>query len=165
MDAKEGDKRLGNQFWKLRAKHGRDKLFKTPELLWEAACEYFQWIEDHPLMETKGFAFQGVVTREEFPIIRAMTLKGLCFYLNTNDNYFNVFKAQLPKDEKDFNRVIKDIENVIYSQKFEGAAANLLNANIIARDLGLAEHTESKHEITTDDARDFILSKLNKKAK
>ena len=33
----------GNQFWMLRSKHGRDKLFATPEALWEAACEYFQW--------------------------------------------------------------------------------------------------------------------------
>ena len=24
----------GNQFWMLRSKHGRDKLFATPEALW-----------------------------------------------------------------------------------------------------------------------------------
>jgi hypothetical protein len=33
----------GNEFWKLRSKHGRDKLFATPELFWQAALEYFQW--------------------------------------------------------------------------------------------------------------------------
>ena len=38
----------GNQFWKLRSKHGRDKLFTTPELLWQAACEYFEWCENNP---------------------------------------------------------------------------------------------------------------------
>jgi len=32
----------GNQWWKLRAKHGRDKIFKTPALLWEACVEYFE---------------------------------------------------------------------------------------------------------------------------
>lgn len=31
----------GNQFWKLRNKHGRSKRFASPEQLWEAACEYF----------------------------------------------------------------------------------------------------------------------------
>ena len=41
----------GNQFWKLRSKHGRDKLFTTPELLWEAACEYFEWIDENPLIQ------------------------------------------------------------------------------------------------------------------
>ena len=34
--------------WMLRSKHGRDKLFATPELLWDAACEYFQWCDENP---------------------------------------------------------------------------------------------------------------------
>ena len=132
---------IGNQFWKLRSKHGRDKLFATPELLWEAACEYFQWCEENPLYEMKGFAYQGSVTKEEFPKMRAMTLSGLCFYLNCNEAYFRTFKAQLPEGEKDFNTVITDIEKTIYNQKFQGAAADLLNANIIARDLGLSDNS------------------------
>ena len=41
----------GNEFWKLRSKHGRDKIFSDPNMLWEAACEYFQWCQDNPLME------------------------------------------------------------------------------------------------------------------
>lgn len=133
----------GNQFWKLRSKHGRDKLFASPELMWQAACEYFEWCEEHPLKETKAFAFQGIITTEELPVMRAMTLSQLCFYLNCNEAYFRTFKSQLPKDEKDFNTVIHDIEQIIYNQKFQGASANLLNANIIARDLGLKEGIES----------------------
>lgn len=136
----------GNQFWKLRSKHGRDKLFKTPELLWEAACEYFQWAEDNPLQEVRGFAFQGTVTKETFPKLRAMTMSQLCFYLNCNEGYFRTFKKQLTEKDKDFNTVIHDIEQTIYNQKFQGASADLLNANIIARDLGLVE----RKDLTTD---------------
>jgi hypothetical protein len=132
----------GNQFWKLRAKHGRDKLFATPELLWEAACEYFEWCEQNPLMETKAFAYQGEITTAELPKMRAMTLSQLCFYLGCNEAYFRTFKSQLPENEKDFNTVIKEIETIIYNQKFQGAAADLLNANIIARDLGLADRSD-----------------------
>ena len=132
----------GNQFWKLRSKHGRGKLFATPQLLWEAACEYFEWCENNPLKEVKGFAFQGKVTKEEFPKMRAMTMDGLCFYLHCNQAYFRQFKAALPKDEEDFNTIITDIEQTIYRQKFEGASADLLNANIIARDLGLTDKSE-----------------------
>lgn len=51
------DKRIGNQFWKRRSKHGRDKLFKTPDVLWEAACEYFQWCDDNPLLEERLYQF------------------------------------------------------------------------------------------------------------
>ena len=133
----------GNQFWKLRSKHGRDKLFKTPQLLWEAACEYFEWVEANPLNETKAFAFQGIVTTETLPAMRAMTLSQLCFYLNCNEAYFRTFKHQLPEGEKEFNTVINDIETIIYNQKFQGASANLLNANIIARDLGLVDKTDT----------------------
>lgn len=136
----------GNQFWKLRSKHGRDKLFASPELLWKAACEYFEWCEKNPLYETKAFAFQGVITTTELPLMRAMTLSQLCFYLNCNEAYFRNFKSQLPEGEQDFNTVIGDIEKAIYNQKFQGASANLLNANIIARDLGLAD----KSDITTN---------------
>ncbi len=34
------------------------------------------------------------------------------------------------------------VDEIIRTQKFQGASADLLNANIIARDLGLADKTE-----------------------
>ena len=145
-DEKE-DKRIKNEFWKLRSKHGRDKLFATPKLLWEAACEYFQWVEDNPLYKSEAFAYQGIVTLKNIPIMRAMTWPQLCLYLNCNEAYFRVFKSQLPEGENYFNTVIHDIEQTIYTQKFQGAAGNLLNANIIARDLGLKEHSEHSGEL------------------
>lgn len=132
----------GNQFWKLRARHGRHKLFETPQLLWDAACEYFQWCEDNPLYETKAFSYQGVITTVTLPVMRAMTLKQLCFYLHCNEAYFRTFKAQLPDGEVDFNTVINDIEAIIYNQKFQGAAGNLLNSNLIAREIGLSENID-----------------------
>lgn len=137
-----------NEFWKLRSKHGRDKLFKSPTLMWEAACEYFQWCEDHPLIEEKVFQYQGEIVRGDLSKMRAITMEGLCFYLHCNEAYFRVFKSQLPEGEQDFNTVITDIEKTIYRQKFEGASADLLNANIIARDLGL--HDKKDIGLTTD---------------
>ena len=38
----------------VKDKHGRDKLFSTPELLWEAACEYFQWCDENPWLSKKA---------------------------------------------------------------------------------------------------------------
>lgn len=134
-----------NQFWKLRSKHGRGKLFANAELLWDAACEYFQWCEDNPLKESKICSFQGENKIEEVPLMRAMTIAGLCFRLNANIDYLTAFESKLDldtKEGKDFSRVIGDIRTVIYRQKFEGASAGLLNANIIARDLGLADKKE-----------------------
>ena len=51
----------GNQFWKMRETHGRNPIFETPEQLWVAACEYFQWVEDNPLYEEKIFHSQGLI--------------------------------------------------------------------------------------------------------
>ena len=142
----------GNQFWKLRSKHGRDKLFSTPELLWEAACEYFQWCQNNPLYKSEAFAYQGTVTLKDVPIMRAMTLSQLCFYLNCNEAYFRTFKNRLHEVDEGFDTVIHDIEQTIYNQKFQGASGNLLNANIIARDLGLAD----KSELTGKDGSPLI---------
>ena len=131
---KRGGAPKGNQFWKLRSKHGRDKLFATPKLMWEAACEYFQWCDDNPLIEID---FMGKnITRVEKPKMRPYTLQGLCLYLDCSISYFREFKKGCPKD---FLSVITRIEEIIYNQKFSGAAAGFLNPNIIARDLGLVD--------------------------
>lgn len=100
----------------------------------------------------KAFAYQGEVVKEELPKMRAMTMTGLCLYLGVNEAYFRQFKKELPEGETDFSTVIANIEAVIYTQKFEGAAAELLNHNIIARDLGLAD----KSELTGKDGAPLI---------
>lgn len=124
----------GNQFWKLRSKHGRDAIFKTPEILWDAACEYFEWAESNQLFEVD---FRGKdATEVELPKMRAFTIHGLCRHLHVNTKYFNDFKQTCSED---FSEVLTRIMDIIYEQKFTGAAAGFLNQNIIARDLGLAD--------------------------
>lgn len=135
---------VGNRFWELRSKHGRDKLFETPEDLWQAACEFFAWCDENPLIETD---YRGKdLVQVEIPKMRAYTLKGLTLYLDCNEAYFRQFQD---KKGEGFSTVIERIENVIYTQKFTGAAAGFLNPLIISRDLGLKDKTES--ELTIKD--------------
>lgn len=136
----------GNQFWKARTKHGRDKIFASAELLWEACAEYFEWVEENPLYEAKAFSFQGESWIESIPKMRAMTQSGLCLFLGIDGSTWHNWKNG---DDKDFINVITQAEEVIRTQKFSGAAADLLNANIIARDLGLSD--KSAHEHTSPD--------------
>lgn len=136
-----------NKFWKLRSKHGRDKIFATPELMLEAAYEYFEWCDDNPLI---SIDFKGKDAVEvEIPKMRAYTLHGLCIYLGVNTLYFNRFEEERRKEDteiaKDFCKVIAHIREIIYNQKFTGAAAGFLSHHIIARDLGLAEKTENRN--------------------
>lgn len=131
----------GNKFWMLRSKHGCDKLFTTPELLWEAACEYFAWCEDHPLISVE---YNGG-KRVRVPKMRAFTIEGLCLYLDCNTKYLANFENNLPEHEKDFRYICTRIRETIYQQKFQGAAAGFLNANIIARSLGLSDKQDVDH--------------------
>lgn len=131
----------GNQFWKARATHGRDKIFKTPEDLWSACCEYFEWVDKNPLKEEKLFAYQGEIVRDTVSKIRAMTISGLCLFLDIGVSTWADYRG----DRKDFSVVIAQAEEIIYNQKFQGAAADLLNANIIARDLGLRDKQDLEH--------------------
>lgn len=133
----------GNQFWKARAKSGRDKIFKTPQIMWDSACEYFEWCHDNPLQES--IVFQGAVSKDTKSLMRAMTIKGLCIFLDVNSDYFTDFHDNLDletEEGKEFSRVIRSIRDIIETQKFEGAAAGLLDRNIIARELGLSDKQE-----------------------
>lgn len=127
----------GNQFWKARSTHGRSPIFATPDALWDAACEYFDWVESNPLWEDRLVTFQGSAAHEPVAKMRAMTVAGLCLFLDISQQAWGEYKQR-----EGFGEVTSRIDDVIRSQKFAGAAADLLNANIIARDLGLADKSE-----------------------
>lgn len=131
----------GNEWWKLAENAGRKPTFATPNDLWESACEYFEWAENNPLKEEKVFHTNGQITRATVDKLRAMTLDGLCVFLGITDTtYYN------HRDKtSEFLEVAKRIDSIMRTQKFSGAAAELLNPNIIARDLGLAEKKDNTH--------------------
>lgn len=128
---------LGNQFWKARSSHGRKPIFPTPDALWEACCEYFEWVEANPLQEAKAFAYEGAVTIADLPKMRAMTLNGLCVFLDVDRKTWDYYRAS-----EAYVQVCAQVDGIIREQKFTGAAAGLLNPVIIARELGLAEKQE-----------------------
>ena len=129
---------LGNQFWKVRSSHGRNPQFTTADELWQACCEYFQWVEDNPLYEDRIISFQGAATHVPTAKMRAMTIEGICIFLDIDKKTWRNWR----ESRQDLFPVVQRAEEVIRCQKFTGAAADLLNANIIARDLGLADKTE-----------------------
>ena len=137
-DPETGQFTAGNRFWLARSSHGRNPKFETAEQLQDACVQYFEWVEANPLYEAKPFAHQGSVTIANLPKMRAMTLAGLCLFIGISRETWNDWR----KSRSDFSDVIREAEEIIYSQKFAGAAADLLNANIIARDLGLADKQE-----------------------
>jgi hypothetical protein len=125
---------VGNRFWELAENAGRPKLYETAEQLWSYACEYFVWCADNPLYETQIHGKDAVEC--VVPKMRAMTIRGLCVFLGIDEDTFLNYE-KMP----DFFGIISRIRGIIWCQKFEGAGAGLLNANIISRELGLADKT------------------------
>ena len=150
-DTKTGQFLPGNKWWLARSSHGRNPIFSNPAELETACNEYFQWAEDNPLWEEKVFCNQGIVTRARVAKIRAMTIRGMCLFLGIGETAWDSYRKK-----PDFARVTREAEDQIYQQKFAGAAADLLNANIIARDLGLADNQRVTGSVnlsfTADDA-------------
>lgn len=107
----------------------------NPEELWTAAKDYFKWCDDNPLIEID---YKGINGRVELPKIRAYTITGLCIHINISRDTFNSYSKTAG-----YSDICTRIQEIIYTQKFEGAAAGFLVPQIIARDLGLKDTTET----------------------
>jgi hypothetical protein len=76
-----------NQYWKARTTHGRDKIFETPQNLFEAACEYFQWSNDNPWVKNE---FKEGKMRK-IPTARPLTLTGLYTFLDIDRKTWDLY--------------------------------------------------------------------------
>lgn len=109
------------------------------------AAEYFQWCDDHPLKEEKVFNDKGHIVRAEVSRMRAYTKKGLSIFLGIPVSRLDGYRNR----GGEWTEAMEMIDQIIYTQKFEGAASGLLNSNVIVRDLKLAEG----HEVSGPDGK------------
>lgn len=148
-DIEERDLARG-QFWKsqvgccsLRERQGLltalgvHTRFADQFELAEAVLEYGKWARENPLYEARLVSYEGVSSIENVPKMRAMSIGGLCLFLGISQQTWANYRSN-----PTFAEVCKAADEMIYRQKFEGAAAGLLNSMIISRDLGLAEKRE-----------------------
>lgn len=134
----------GNQFWKLVPDPGRKKDYARPDLLWKKACEYFDWCDNNPIetLETEESLKESKEKRKYYPV--PYTLEGVWLYLGLSKQGFENYGTK--EGYEAFFDVIRQIKDIVRTQKFEGASVGLFNANIIARDLGLSEKQEVKQQ-------------------
>ncbi len=140
-------------------KGGAPLTWKKPYILWNDALAYFKWAEENPLVTQKASVTNGEVTKYELNLMRALTIEGFarwsCEHNNKRSFHSETYRNYSLKPE--FFGVTKKIGDYITGYDIEGASANLLNANIIARKLKLKdsyEHTGEdggsiKHDVTT----------------
>lgn len=130
----------GNTFFRLVKSPGRPKKY-TPRGLWAKGLKYFEWVVKNPLYEQKAFA---TGPNKTLPKMRAMTELAFCLFAGIDKTTFNDYKSN-KEEYKDYSHIANKISDIIYTQKFEGASADLLNSAIISRELGMIE----KHDVTT----------------
>jgi DNA-packaging protein gp3 len=144
---------VGNQFYKLvKMPTGRPRKY-TPAKLWKKANEYFDWASSNPLKEDKVFSTGKKKTLDR---LRPFTETSFCLFAGIDENTFSRYKSA--EEYRSLWPVACTISKIIYSQKFEGAAVDSFNANIIARELGLVDR--QKLDIDLDKLTDDQLLKL-----
>jgi hypothetical protein len=130
------NERKKDQLWKFHEKTGggSTKIFDKPTDLWAESMKYFRWCDSNPLKEQKILASGKKVNGNK---LRPYTIKGLCLFLNIGERTWNRYQKR-----EEFAEMCEKIADIIFTQKFEGAAAGFFSANIIARDLGLKDASD-----------------------
>lgn len=140
---------MGNYdvYMPFKGKLGRPLKFKPEELI-EKFREYVTWAKKHPIeivrkvtsKTTKGDTY-GSDTEEKKP--RRLSIGGFLVFIGADRNWWNHLDEG--KRGEDFLRVKTLIREYCESYQKEMAAAEIFNAQIISRLLGLAD----KKDITS----------------
>lgn len=138
----------GTNYWALRKVENDGQIaIYTPHELLEKFEEYSEYINNNPLHEAVLLQKNGDTVN--VPKMRAMSVKAFCLYAGIGHSTFLGYEKRTG-----YINICAAIKDAIYCQKFEGAAAGLLNANLISRDLGLHDsvlHTVNDERKTVDE--------------
>lgn len=145
----------------LPKKLGAPRKIEGPEILWDIAERYFEYIDNNPWHKNeliKSGPFAGVII--PVPTQQPYTWSGLevfCMKMGYNTR-LDEYKSNRRGTYADFADVVKAIDKVMYEQKFAGSAVGAFNASIISADLGLAQKTIVE---TTDKTDEFDYNDLD----
>lgn len=153
----------GNQFWRERHKHGRDKDYLPDELLNEF-FDYLEWVEENSFEEKedgsirdsdtskaveqndgtfKARATKVKSTSKIKKIKRSVTTLEFCMFLGKNGKYVEHYDKN---KSTDCATVKSYILNSIKSQQLAGSLSGIYNANIVSQLLGLTTKTATEHK-------------------
>lgn len=131
-----------------QASAGRPLAISTPEHMWNHFLEYQKDVESKPLYKTLFVGKEG--RREKEPLARPLTWAGFDTYLNNKGVIIDTqdYRSNTDGRYEQFKQVVTRINNAMFANKFEGAAAGIFQQNIIARELGLSEKND--HKVQTE---------------
>ena len=109
----------------------------TPEELLKKANQYFLWCVNNPMQKEEILKYKDTYERVNISVLRVYTIEGFCTFADLHSNSFYEYckKSQ-------YLGITTYIRNVIYTQKFEGAAGGFFKENLIIRDLKLKDTSD-----------------------
>jgi hypothetical protein len=132
-DAK-GRFQAGNRFWAARASSsGPAPKFADADALWKACVTYFDWVAENPLYEDRLVTYRGIARHVPVAKMRPMRKGDLLRFIDVAHTTWAAWK----RDRADLALTIEHAESVVWCWNFDGAAANLIDANLVIRQLGL----------------------------
>lgn len=120
--------------------------FNHPQELWEACVGYFEWVKANPIIVEETINYQGTGNPHNTYRPRVMTITALCVHLGIGQSTWKDYR----RERGDLIPVIEMVQNIIWANKYEGAAVNLFNSQMVSRDLGLTEKVEQSSRVVVN---------------
>jgi len=118
----------------------------TPEQLAEKFVEFVKWCQDNPIVvKTTTRYANGNWSEVEDKKPRLISLSAFELYAGVTDSWWAMLSKRARAEE--YVRVKAEIKKLCESYQKEMASANLFNANIISRLLGLADKQQVEGKV------------------
>lgn len=123
----------------------KSKYIETPEKMWDLFLKYITHSQENPLHRVDYVGRDGNKTLT--PLAIPITFNGFENYLAMKGviNDLGDYSKNDDGRYEDYAPIITRIRNYCYVNNFNGAAVNLLNANLISRKLGLVDKKSTEH--------------------
>lgn len=124
----------------------RPRAYATPEAFKEATDDYFNWIDNNPIMKNEALKSGLDAGRIiQVPTQRPYLIEGLCDHLGITVQTFMNYESK--EEYKAFFEVCAYVRQKIYRQNLEYGYSGAFDAGLVARKLGIADKKEMEANI------------------
>lgn len=131
----------------------------TPEQVFDLAVRYFTWAEENHIQAAETASFQGDVYESKIHKPRVFTLNGFRLFAGLSASVLEKWRR-----EPGFSDVMDFIDGVVYEQKFQLAANNIVNAGFIGKEIGIEKPATVTIENNTISSVDAVTAEEVKEA-
>lgn len=126
---------------------GRPLTIESPELLWELFEEYLAYADANPWIKNQLITsgdLAGCIIKVPCQVPYTWSSFGVYVANAGYTTRLDEYKSNRKGGYTEFSEVVARINEVMYAQKFQGAATGGFVASIISADLGLVQRTQAE---------------------